>query len=248
MVWRVRRVYTGHNKQGRAVIVQDGLAPNVKEMASMPGLALTDLWETTGPLASNEGNADAADRTVRLEPPRGGSILRIVEFPPDKAWRDSADAKAAFESIGAGHAKDKQSADPMMHKTSTVDYIIVISGEIYAVVEEGEVLLKPGDVFIQRGTNHSWSVRGDVPCVIAAVLVSAAPLGKPAVRKKPAGKPVATKATKATKAAKANKATKVIKAPAKRATKAAKATKATKATKAPVKRAAKAAKKAGRGR
>jgi mannose-6-phosphate isomerase-like protein (cupin superfamily) len=171
-------------------------------MASMPGLALTDLWETTGPLASNEGNADAADRTVRLEPPRGGSILRIVEFPPDKAWRDSADAKAAFESIGAGHAKDKQSADPMMHKTSTVDYIIVISGEIYAVVEEGEVLLKPGDVFIQRGTNHSWSVRGDVPCVIAAVLVSAAPLGKPAVRKKPAGKPVATKATKATKAAK----------------------------------------------
>ena len=245
MVWRVRRVYTGHNKQGRAVIVQDGLAPNVKEMASMPGLALTDLWETTGPLASNEGNADAADRTVRLEPPRGGSILRIVEFPPDKAWRDSADAKAAFESIGAGHAKDKQSADPMMHKTSTVDYIIVISGEIYAVVEEGEVLLKPGDVFIQRGTNHSWSVRGDVPCVIAAVLVSAAPLGKPAVRKKPAGKPVATKATKATKAAKANKATKVTKAPAKRATKAAKATKATKA---PVKRAAKAAKKAGRGR
>jgi mannose-6-phosphate isomerase-like protein (cupin superfamily) len=248
MVWRVRRVYTGHNKQGRAVIIQDGLAPNVKEMASMPGLALTDLWETTGPLASNEGNADAADRTVRLEPPRGGSILRIVEFPPDKAWRDSADAKAAFESIGAGHAKDKQSADPMMHKTSTVDYIIVISGEIYAVVEEGEVLLKPGDVFIQRGTNHSWSVRGDVPCVIAAVLVSAAPLGKPAVRKKPAGKPVATKATKATKAAKANKATKVTKAPAKRATKAAKATKATKATKAPVKRAAKAAKKAGRGR
>ncbi|NBS63726.1 MAG: cupin domain-containing protein [Betaproteobacteria bacterium] len=242
MVWRVRRVYTGHNKQGRAVIIQDGPAPNVKEMASMPGLALTDLWETTGPLASNEGNGDAADRTVRLEPPRGGSILRIVEFPPDKAWRDSADAKAAFESIGAGHAKDKQSADPMMHKTSTVDYIIVISGEIYAVVEEGEVLLKPGDVFIQRGTNHSWSVRGDVPCVIAAVLVSAAPLGKPAVRKKPAGKPVASKATRATKATKAKKATK---APAKRATK---ATQATKAAKSPAKRATKAAKKAARGR
>ena len=203
MVWRVRRVYTGHNKRGRAVIIEDGLAPNVKEMASMPGLALTDLWETTGPLARNDGNADAADRTVRLEPPRGGSILRIVEFPPDKAWRDSADAKAAFESIGAGHAKDKQSADPMMHKTNTVDYIIVISGEIYAVVEEGEVLLKPGDVFIQRGTNHSWSVRGDVPCVIAAVLVSAAPLGKPAASKKSA-----TKATKATKAP-AKRATRV---------------------------------------
>ena len=75
MVWRVRRVYTGHNKRGRAVIIEDGLAPNVKEMASMPGLALTDLWETTGPLARNEGNADAADRTVRLEPP--GATARM---------------------------------------------------------------------------------------------------------------------------------------------------------------------------
>ncbi len=190
MVWRVRRVFTGHDKRGRSVIVQDGLAPNVKEMASMPGLALTDLWETAGPRARNEGNADAASRPVKLEPPRGGSILRIVEFPPDKAWRDSADAKAAFESIGAGHAKDKASADPMMHKTDTVDYIIVMSGEIYAVVEEGEVLLKPGDVFIQRGTNHSWSVRGDVPCIIAAVLVSAAAVGK---RQAPARKAPAAK-------------------------------------------------------
>ena len=171
----------------------------------MPGLALTDLWETTGPLASNDGNADAADRTVRLEPPRGGSILRIVEFPPDKAWRDSADAKAAFESIGAGHAKDKGSADPMMHKTATVDYIVVISGEIYAIVEEGEVLLKPGDVFIQRGTNHSWSVRGDEPCIIAAILVSAAPVGaggaaqKKSPAKRSAKKPAAKKAKKAKK-------------------------------------------------
>jgi hypothetical protein len=176
MVWKVRRVVTGHDKDGKSVFLTDGHAPNVKEMASMPGLALTDLWETTSAPASNAGDADAVARPVRLEPPNGGTILRIVEFPPDKAWRNSADARAAFESIGAGHAKDAHSADPMMHKTATVDYIIVLKGEIYAIMDKGETLLKPGDILVQRGTNHSWSVRGDEPCIIAAVLVSAEPV------------------------------------------------------------------------
>jgi quercetin dioxygenase-like cupin family protein len=64
----------------------------------------------------------------------------------------------------------------MRHKTSTVDYIIVLKGEIYALMDEGETLLKPGDILIQRGTNHSWSVRGNEPCIVAAVLVSADPV------------------------------------------------------------------------
>jgi mannose-6-phosphate isomerase-like protein (cupin superfamily) len=177
MVWRVRRVVTGHDKDGKSSFVIDGLAPNVKEMASMPGLALTDLWETATAPASNAGTRDAADRPVRLEPPRGGTILRIVEFPPDDQWRKAADARAAFESIGAGHAQDSRSADPMMHKTATVDYIIVLKGEIWAIMDKGETLLKPGDILVQRGTNHSWSVRGNEPCIIAAVLVSAEPVG-----------------------------------------------------------------------
>ena len=187
MIWRVRRVLTGHDAEGRSTFVADGEAPNVKEMASMPGLALTDLWETTGAPASNAGEKDAAARPVRLEPPRNGTILRIVEFPPDSAWRESADAKAAFKSIGAGHAKDKASSDPMMHKTSTVDYIIVLKGEIYAIMETGETLRRAGDILVQRGTNHSWSVRGNEPCIVAAILVSAKPVGKP-VRKTAAKK------------------------------------------------------------
>lgn len=176
MVWKVRRVITGHDKDGKSVFLTDGTAPNIKEMESMPGLALTDLWETIGSPASNNGNADAAARPVRLEPPRNGTILRIVEFPPDSAWRNRADARTAFDSIGAGHAPDKHSADPMMHKTATVDYIIVLKGEIYAIMDKGETLLKTGDILIQRGTNHSWSVRGTEPCIIAAVLVSANPV------------------------------------------------------------------------
>jgi hypothetical protein len=115
----------------------DGPAPNVKEMESMPGVALTDLWETTSSPASNEGSADATARPVRLEPPKDGTLLRIVEFPPDSQWRGRADAGRAFDSIGAGHAPDKASDDPMRHKTGTVDYIIVLKGEIYAIMERG---------------------------------------------------------------------------------------------------------------
>jgi hypothetical protein len=188
MTWRIRRVLTGHDADGKSIFIADGAAPNVKEMTSMPGLALTDLWETTGTPASNDGNEDAAERPVRLEPPTNGTILRIVEFPPDGAWRESADAKAAFKSIGAGHAKDKASSDPMMHKTSTVDYIIVLKGEIYAIMERGETLLRAGDILVQRGTNHSWSVRGNEPCIVAAVLVSAKPVGISRPKRTPARK------------------------------------------------------------
>jgi hypothetical protein len=198
MVWRVRRVVTGHDAEGKSVFLTDGPAPNVKEMVAMPGLALTDLWETKGAPARNEGTADDADRPVRLEPPKNGTILRIVEFPPDSAWRGRTDGRAGFDSIGAGHAQDAHSADPMMHRTATVDYIIVLKGEIHAIMDKGETLLKAGDVLIQRGTNHSWSVRGDAPCIIAAVLVNAAPLGATgAAKKRPAKKkPAKTKAAK----------------------------------------------------
>ena len=124
MIWRVRRVLTGHDAQGNSIFISDGEAANVKEMASMPGLALTDLWETKGAPASNAGAADAAERPVRLEPPKNGTILRLVEFPPDARWRNRAD----------------------------------------------------GDILVQRGTNHSWSVRGAEPCIVCFVLVSAKPL------------------------------------------------------------------------
>ena len=210
MIWSVRRVVTGHSADGKSTFLMDGLAPNVVEMKSMPGLALTDLWETARTPASNDGAADAAARAVRLEPPRGGTIVRIVEFPPDSAWRHRADAGEGFGSIQAAHAPDKSSSDPMMHKTSTVDYIIVLKGEIYAIMDHGETLLRPGDVLIQRGTNHSWSVRGTEPCIIAAVLVSAAPVGKRAPKR------VAKRKTKRPTKKAVRKAAKAPRRPAKR--------------------------------
>jgi hypothetical protein len=176
MIQRVRRVLTGHDAEGRSTIIADGFAASVKELPGIPGLALTDLWETTGAPASNEGHADAAARPVRLEPPPSGTIFRVVEFPPDAAWRKKSDLREGFGAIGAAHAQDNASHDPMMHKTASVDYAIVLTGEIWAVMEKGETLLKAGDVLVQRGTNHSWSNRTDQPALVAFILVSAKPL------------------------------------------------------------------------
>jgi len=172
-MWRVRRIVTTTDENGKSYFLADDLAANRKEMVGMEGLYLTDLWETTGPRANNNGTADAAARPVHLEPPDGGTILRIVEFPPDETWRGKRDVSDAFSSIGAGHAPVTGHNDPMMHITKTVDYIIVLKGEIYAVMDKGETLLRQGDVLVQRGTNHSWHNRSSQPCIIAAVLVSA---------------------------------------------------------------------------
>jgi len=194
MIWRVRRVVTGHDADGKSIFIADGEAPNMKEMGSGSGLAITELWETNRTPASNEGSADAGNRKPRLEPPKNGTVFRIVEFPPDTQWQSRADARKWAEAIDASHAPDRTSSDPMMHKTSTVDCIIVLKGEIYAILDKGEKLLRAGDVFVQRGTNHSWSVRSSEPCIIGVVLVDAKPVGakkakKPAKKKAPKKKP-----------------------------------------------------------
>ncbi len=176
MPHKIRRVVTGHDSAGRSIFVSDGDAPTVKEMESMPGLALTDLWKTHESPVSNNGNDEATGDPVVLEPPANGTIFRIVEFPPDDQWRGQADGAEAFESIGAGHASDSASDDPMMHKTDTVDYLIVVKGEIWAILDDDEVCLRQGDVMVQRGTNHSWSVRTKEPCLLAAVLINADPV------------------------------------------------------------------------
>lgn len=177
MIHPIRRVVTGHGEDGKSKIIMDSDATSVKEMAAFEGLGMTDLWETKTMPASNAGNEDAGDREVILEPTKSGTIFRVVEFPPDKSWKgNEAESKAAFEAIGAGHAKSTTSTDAMMHKTDTVDYLFVLKGEIWAVMEEGETCLKQGDVMIQRGTMHSWSVRTDEPCLLGVVLVSADPV------------------------------------------------------------------------
>jgi hypothetical protein len=173
-----RRVVTGHNADGKSVFVSDAVTPHVFRRS--PGSAIVmELWETRATPADNRGNDDAIDRAFRLSPPKNGSVFRIIDYPPDSERVKARAAERAGPDDGSGwlQAADKAPARHLgFHKTSSVDYAIVLSGEIYALMDEGEVLLKAGDALIQRGTNHAWSNRTDAPCRVAFVLIDAEPV------------------------------------------------------------------------
>jgi naringenin degradation protein FdeH len=174
-----RRVVTGHNAEGKSIFVSDAATPHVFQRSTGSAIVM-ELWETTSTPADNRGNDDAIARGFRLSPPKNGSVFRIIEYPPDKERLKSLAAELAAPDDGSGRvaAADKSAGarHPGFHKTSSVDYAIVLSGEIYALMDEGEVLLKAGDVLIQRGTNHAWSNRTDEPCYVAFVLIDADPV------------------------------------------------------------------------
>jgi mannose-6-phosphate isomerase-like protein (cupin superfamily) len=170
----IRRVVTGHTSTGRSTILIDGEVP--------PGPVEHDryVWTSNAVPAMNSGSVDAADVPLRLEPV-GGSVFRIVEFPPESALAHlSAEQKDGFfadlfAGLGASHCRVDTSRSAGMHKTSTLDYAVVLRGEITLLLDEGEATLKPGDLVVQRGTNHDWVVRGAEPAVIAVVMLCAQP-------------------------------------------------------------------------
>ena len=178
MARTIRRVVTGHDSRGKAIVIADGETPNVVRPPARPGVAIHNFWVASETPASVAGNADTATpgRKIGLEPPAGGHVFRVVDFPPEKGWIDKVDraaAQASFAALGAGHAADAsvKPPHPLMHKTKTIDYAVVLTGEIYLVLDESEVLVKTGDVIVQRGTNHAWSNRSDKPCSVAFILI-----------------------------------------------------------------------------
>ena len=179
MLKPIRRIVTGHDAQGRSIIASDGPSPNTLVMSEAPPFGTTDLWVTHDAPADNAGGGDPAARKITLEPPPRGTIFRVVEFPPEARMTAGFDADKAFAALGASEARDRGSSrHPAMHRTHTVDYAIVLSGEIWAVMDVGETLMRTGDCLIQRGTNHSWSNRSDAPCLVAFILVGAQPLAR----------------------------------------------------------------------
>ncbi len=178
MLGKVRRLVTGHDAQGKAILVEDGFAPAVHTLAVRPGWALTELWKTTATPAELGNDRDVTRGPIQLEPPEGGSVFRILEIPPEtpeSRARNAADPAGMFAAMGTKTASTfkADAPHPMMHRTETIDYGIVLSGEIYAVLEDSETLMKAGDVIIQRGTNHAWSNRSGQPCRIAFILIDA---------------------------------------------------------------------------
>jgi hypothetical protein len=177
----MRRVVTGHNAAGRSIFMIDDPAPtSVRRKPGTP--QVTELWATMESPADNEGTIDALTRleAFKIPPPRDGTIFRVVDYPPDRIRLAALAAERAAGATRDAHDAALylgKSRHPGFHKTDTIDYAIVLSGVIWALMDEGEVLLKAGDVLVQRGTNHAWSNRTEEIARVAFVLIDAKPAG-----------------------------------------------------------------------
>jgi hypothetical protein len=168
---RIRRVVTGVDGDGRAVVVSDDTAPRFHDFASIPGMSETLVWET------RQGEPipkQAVDRTLEAEsmvPGPGATMLKIVRFPPDAVFADpsfdpqAADAEQAEAQPGL--AELFEADNPGMHATPTIDYAVVLEGEITLELDDGLLVpLARGDVVVQNATRHAWRNPGDVPATI----------------------------------------------------------------------------------
>jgi len=165
MEGKIRRVVTGHDAEGNAVVVSDGFAP-AHPNPLRPGQVANDIWKTSAmpiPIPRDEPDPVAGPR--QLQPVAGGTVFRISEVPPEnkEALREVTPEKARemFGKMGSADAATfgKGGRHPLMHRTRTVDYAMVLEGEIFLVLDKEEVRLKAGDVIVQRGTSHAWSNR-----------------------------------------------------------------------------------------
>lgn len=154
-----RRVVSDTNSEGKSVFTLDEVCHHAQSVMGMPEFATTELWRTYNtPVDLTAEEVDPAAGPAILDPPKGGSVFRVVEFPPDAA------VIAAVPGV---------KVSDMVHRTNSIDYAYVLKGEIYATLDTGEKLLKAGDVMIQRGTRHGWSNRSKEPCLVLYVMIGA---------------------------------------------------------------------------
>jgi mannose-6-phosphate isomerase-like protein (cupin superfamily) len=173
--FEVRRIVTGHNSAGQADVTFDGPPTNIRELPGWPGLFVNELWVTEEAPANTTGEEDRALRPIRHDPPAQGTIFRVIEIPPEKGLR--IEAAATFEALRSGNlpTAEHKARHPGMHRTDSIDYVLVISGECQMVLDACEVTVRRGDCIVQRATSHAWVNRSDAPCVIAVVLIDGTP-------------------------------------------------------------------------
>lgn len=172
----IHRVVTGHDTSGRAVVASDGPLATVVELTAIPGTIFHEVWSTTGVPAPVDNGGDPTVGPLMLPPPKWGTRIRFVDIPPDTAEFLAHGAQRmaeAFTEIGdaAASTVNEASPHPLMHRTESIDYGIVIEGEMTLVLDAAEVALKPGSVVVQRGTNHAWANRSGKPCRMLFVLL-----------------------------------------------------------------------------
>ncbi len=171
-----RRVVTGHDTQGKAIITHDSLPPHVAEIEQIPGTVFYELWSTHGSPAVVGNTPDPTPGPLTLTPPPGGTRLRMVDIPPDSEdflTNGAQRMQAAFRKIGDESASTVKadSPHPLMHRTESIDYAVVMDGEMTLILDDAETVLRTGDVAIQRGTNHAWANRSGRNCRMLFVLL-----------------------------------------------------------------------------
>jgi hypothetical protein len=169
----VRRIVTGINSAGRSCIVEDGVSPAIQTSPGRMGFRNNNLWRTLASPAP-VGAEDSVLEHSGVLPPSRGTVIRVIDIPPESS--DPAELRtqtaAVFKSMFPdAHLDGSQQKHPGMHITATVDYAILLQGELVAIFEDGETLMRAGDILIQRGTNHAWANRSRAIARIAFILI-----------------------------------------------------------------------------
>jgi mannose-6-phosphate isomerase-like protein (cupin superfamily) len=170
MLEPVRRIVTANDEHGKSGVMIDGTAGNTITV-------LTELWITDAGAANHRDGIDHAERSKRLEPPRGGTLFRYFQIAPESEMahlteEEKRKANAEwFAAMNGAHLQPDTSKNAAMHRSHTTDYIVLLSGQITLVLDKEERDLQPFDCVIQRGTNHAWVNRGAEDALLMAVLV-----------------------------------------------------------------------------
>ena len=173
-----RRIVTGHSASGKSVFVSDAPAPRTGTFKSIPGFVASLVWETPRDATVPWSGGDPTIDSKSIVPPLGGTNLQLVTFPPDSVMMSEQfdPAAAGLESMQLlpGLAEKFEMDSPGMHTTDSVDYDILIEGEMHLELDDGAIVrLVPGDMVVQNGTRHAWRNKSDKPATLLFVLVGA---------------------------------------------------------------------------
>jgi len=172
-----RRIVTGHNADGKAIIISDAPPTHTQLVGGPGGPTFFEVWHTLeAPALIHAAPMEPEEKGLILPPPKNGTRIRVIEFPTEGEEIEKltgADAAAKFKSIGDEKAStsNETAPHPLMHRTKTLDYGIVLEGEITLVLDQEETVIQAGDIIIQNGTNHAWANRSGKICRMAFILI-----------------------------------------------------------------------------
>lgn len=173
----IKRIVTGHDAEGKAIIISEAPPVRSQLVGGPGGPTFIEVWQTREtPALIHPQPHEPEQSGLVLAPPPNGTRIRVIEFPPegDEIRKlTGAEALEKFRSMGGGHASTSEQGapHPLMHRTKTVDYGIVLEGEMTLIVDRGETTIRSGDIVIQNGTNHAWANRSGKFCRMAFILI-----------------------------------------------------------------------------